>query len=257
VVANSHSTAEIARQMGVAPERCVVLNPGLAIQPERHGGRREAAIHLRERFGIAPDARVLTTLGRLVRRKGLLWFVSQVMPGLPETTYLLVGGRGPDEAAIDEAIRANDLEARVRLLGSVDDDTRALLFEGCDVFVMPNVPVPGDTEGFGLVAIEASNTGALVVASRIDGIVDAVADGATGYLCEPLDSEAWHTRLTGLFAEPEAARAAAARFATESRKRSSLERMTRDVPVALGVFEGDGASEVPASGAAAQEQELS
>jgi phosphatidylinositol alpha-1,6-mannosyltransferase len=257
VVANSNSTAAIARQMGVDPARCFVLNPGLAIPARRHGSHREAATRLRERYGIPTDARVLATVGRLVRRKGLLWFVSEVMPALPDTTFLLVAGSGPDEAAVRDATQARGLENRVRLLGSVDDDVRALLFEGCDVFVMPNVPVPGDTEGFGLVAIEASNSGGLVVASRLEGIVDAVTDGTTGYLCEPLDSEGWRTRLTSLFDDPDATRATAARFATESRTRSSLERMTRDVPAALGIFAADAASDSPASGAAAQEEELS
>lgn len=254
VVANSHSTAQIAQQMGVDPARCVVLNPGLEIPPERNETRDEAASLLRKRHGLPADARVLAALGRLVRRKGVLWFVSEVMPGLPETTVLLVAGAGPQEAAVREALATRGLDARVLLLGSVDDDDRQMLFAGCDVFVMPNVPVPGDTEGFGLVAIEASNTGALVVASRVDGIVDAVVDGTTGYLCDPLDAAGWRERVAGLLADPEAARASAVRFTAESRKRSSFERMAREMPAAFGFDEPENAT---GSGAAAEDEESS
>jgi glycosyltransferase involved in cell wall biosynthesis len=238
VVANSSSTAEIARGMGVDPERCVVLNPGLEIPPDWPGTRDEAECRIRQRFGLPDDARVLMTLGRLVRRKGARWFVSDVMPRLAPNTYLLIAGTGPEATAVRDAVRERGLESRVQLPGSVDDETRALLFAGCDLFVMPNVPVPNDTEGFGLVAIEASNSGALVVASRLEGIVDAVADGATGYLCEPLDVDGWVGRVTGLLADPDAARADAARFAVESRRRSSFERMASELPAALGIVSG-------------------
>ncbi len=248
VVANSHSTASIAIAMGVDPSRCVVLNPGVEIPPDWPGSRAEAANLLRSRSGVAPDAQLLGTLGRLVKRKGVAWFVSEVMPRLPERAVLLVAGSGSEEAAIREAVAQRGLESRVKLLGSVDDEDRALLFAGCDVFVMPNIRVPGDVEGFGLVAIEASNSGALVVAARLEGILDAVVDGTTGYLCEPLDVDAWVERVTGLLADPDATRALAERFERESRSRSSYERMARELPVALGIVEGG-----PDSGAAAQE----
>jgi phosphatidylinositol alpha-1,6-mannosyltransferase len=245
VVANSSSTAEIAKGMGVDPQRCVVLNPGVEIPPEWPGTRDDAAARIRQRFGLPADARVLMTLGRLVRRKGARWFVAEVMPRLPAHAFLLIAGTGPEDSAVRDAVRDHGLESRVQVLGSVDDETRALLFAGCDMFVMPNLPVPNDTEGFGLVAIEASNSGALVVASRLEGIVDAVADDVTGYLCEPLDVDGWVARVTALLADPDAARADAARFTVESRRRSSFERMARELPAALGIV----------SGAAAQEQE--
>jgi glycosyltransferase involved in cell wall biosynthesis len=53
---------------------------------------------------------------------------------------------------------------------------------------MPNVVIPGDMEGFGLVALEAAVTGLPVVAARLDGIVDAVHDGKNGLLVETGDA---------------------------------------------------------------------
>jgi glycosyltransferase involved in cell wall biosynthesis len=47
---------------------------------------------------------------------------------------------------------------------------------------MPNIPVSGDMEGFGLTALEASASGSLVVASDLEGISDAIRDGKNGFL---------------------------------------------------------------------------
>ena len=251
VVANSRSTMAIAEAMGLDSSRCGVLNPGVAIPPDRPGTRDDAADEIRQRFGLPADALLLATLGRLVKRKGVQWFVEEVMPLLPERAVLLAAGAGAEETAISDAIQQRGLESRVFLLGSVDKATRGLLFAGSDVFVMPNVPVEGDVEGFGLVAIEASNSGALVVASKLEGIVDAVVDETTGYLCEPLDVDGWLARLTALLDDPDATRVAAERFSAESRRRSSYERMAREIPVALGIIEPDDAG----SGAASQEQQ--
>ncbi|MFC1948310.1 glycosyltransferase [Chloroflexota bacterium] len=60
-----------------------------------------------------------------------------------------------------------------------------LLYNASDIFIMPNIPVKGDMEGFGLVTIEASSCGLPVVASRIEGIKDAIQNGENGMLVEP------------------------------------------------------------------------
>ncbi len=50
------------------------------------------------------------------------------------------------------------------------------------VFVAPNVRVPGDMEGFGIVCLEAGESGLQVAAANIEGLTDAVIDGQTGRL---------------------------------------------------------------------------
>jgi glycosyltransferase involved in cell wall biosynthesis len=74
------------------------------------------------------------------------------------------------------------------------------LMGSCDVFVMPNIAVPGDIEGFGIVAIEASASGLPVVAARLEGIPDAVSDGDNGYLLPSEDASAFASVIERLVA---------------------------------------------------------
>jgi phosphatidylinositol alpha-1,6-mannosyltransferase len=63
---------------------------------------------------------------------------------------------------------------------------------------MPNITVPGDVEGFGIVALEAGSCGLPVVASNIQGLRDAVINGKTGYLVEEGDVDGFVGRITDM-----------------------------------------------------------
>jgi len=121
--------------------------------------------------------RILLTAGRLVPRKGVRWLVSEVLPRLAERRadwiYLVVG-EGPERQAIAEAAaRDPSIAQRVHLLGQTSDDDLRMAYASADLFVMPNVPVPGDSEGFGIVHLEARAAGLPVVAADIEGISES------------------------------------------------------------------------------------
>jgi len=69
----------------------------------------------------------------------------------------------------------------------VKDQTLKMLYNASDLFIMPNIPVEGDMEGLGLVALEANSAALPVIASKLEGIKDAVKDGKNGFLVEPYD----------------------------------------------------------------------
>jgi glycosyltransferase involved in cell wall biosynthesis len=234
IVAISNATAQAAIERGAVAEREHVVPPGvldLETSPMRNAASAPA---LRERLGVAPDAPVLLTLGRLVPRKGVRWFVAEVMNRLPDDVVYAVAGSGPDDAAIREAVAAiGPAGKRVLLLGQVDDSMRDALMTGADIFVMPNVAVPGDMEGFGLVAIEAAAAGALVVASALEGIRDAVIDGETGVLVTSRDASAFAERITALVRDPSERARLASRYADAARVSFSIDRMRADLVAAL------------------------
>jgi glycosyltransferase involved in cell wall biosynthesis len=67
-----------------------------------------------------------------------------------------------------------------------------------DLFIQPNVAVAGDIEGFGLVVLEAALHARPVVASRLEGLADAIIEGKSGILIESENSEQYVRTLEKL-----------------------------------------------------------
>jgi phosphatidylinositol alpha-1,6-mannosyltransferase len=203
VIAISAATREAAiADAGVDPARIEVVRLGVpdpGIDSDALAAARE---HLRKDLGLGRQDVMVVALGRLVRRKGVRWFVENVLPKLPETVHFVVGGSGPESDAIATAADSAGVKTRVHLLGSVTDEIRDRLMAGADVFVQPNIAVPGDMEGFGLVAVEAALRDTTVLAADLEGLRDAVQDGETGILLPSGDAEAWARTLTDLIARP-------------------------------------------------------
>ena len=126
----------------------------------------------------------LLSVGRLVKRKGFVWFIDQVMPQLPSNVHYRVAGVGPEENVIREAIALRGLEDRVHLLGRCSDEELTKLYSKSDLLIMPNLPVEGDMEGFGVVMLEAGASGTPAIAAALEGIQDVITDGVNGRLVE-------------------------------------------------------------------------
>ncbi len=138
-----------------------------------------------------PESFIICSVGRHVKRKGFTWFAENVMPLLPEHVVYWAAGDGAERAALEEAINRKGLQNRVKLLGRLSDADLETLYQGADLFVMPNIHVPGDMEGFGVVMLEAGICGLPVVAARLEGIRDVVHEGQNGHLVESEDPQAF------------------------------------------------------------------
>ncbi|MFQ5571521.1 MAG: glycosyltransferase family 4 protein [Rhodothermales bacterium] len=186
IICNSRATLEQCVRIGVDRARCHVVYPGVDVHTNGRGVDKPVArAKLKEHAGVDVIGKtVITTVGRLVRRKGVAWFVDRVVPLLPPHFVYLVLGSGAELGRIREIIRRRQVASRVHLLIDVPDALRDLVYDAADVFVMPNIRVPGDREGFGIVNLEAGMHDLPVVASGIEGIRDAVIDGVTGCLVE-------------------------------------------------------------------------
>lgn len=234
VIAISRATADAAVAIGVARERVSIVRLGVESPPVISESREEAAASLRRRFDIAEDRIILVTLGRLVRRKGVVWFVRSVLSRMPANVMYVVAGDGPMRAQLVRSVAELGLGERVRVLGAVDDTDRERVLRGADIFVQPNIPVAGDMEGFGLVLLEAAMRGTPTVASAIEGILDAVVDGRTGLLVPAGDADAWTERLTTLVSSASALRDIGSRFEQEARKLYGEEQMSAELLRLLG-----------------------
>ena len=99
----------------------------------------------------------------------------------------------------------------VHLFGRVSAEMLAAVYKAADLFVMPNEPVAGDMEGFGLVVLEANLFGLTVVASDLEGIHDAIEPGKNGRLIHWDSIENFATNIVNLLKSPEELAAAGER----------------------------------------------
>jgi glycosyltransferase involved in cell wall biosynthesis len=128
-------------------------------------------------------------------------FGEKVVNNLPQgirSKFQLMFGMATDVDAITEALGHPATKDKVHHMGKVNFPDLMQYLAIADVFVMPNIKVAGDAEGFGLVALEASLRGTPVVASGIEGITDAVRDGDNGIQLPSGDAQKWIDTLNTL-----------------------------------------------------------
>jgi glycosyltransferase involved in cell wall biosynthesis len=200
-IAISESTRRLAEERQLEPVRIITIGV-----PPRYLELARAANADPELAQKRGARLVLITVGRLVRRKGAAWFVRHVLPELTNVLYVVIGV-GPDQAEIARAAAETGTTDALWLVGSVSDQRLLELLGAADIFVMPNIEVPGDVEGFGIVAIEAAASGLPVVAARLEGIPDAIADGENGRLLPSGDAAAFVLAIEQLGADATARKA--------------------------------------------------
>jgi glycosyltransferase involved in cell wall biosynthesis len=200
LIAVSNETRNIAISRGI-PEDLVFFIP--------NGVDSKKLLTITDRIRLGDligkdiaDKSILLTYGRMVKRKGVAWFIEEVMPELPENILYVVAGNGPEKGKIAESISKNNLENRVFLLGYVSDKTKSLLLGSADIFIQPNIPVEGDVEGFGISVIEAGAAGLPVIASSLEGLKDAIEDGKNGILVETMNVKNFKENIQRLVSKP-------------------------------------------------------
>ncbi|MGB5285709.1 MAG: glycosyltransferase family 4 protein [Polyangiales bacterium] len=159
------------------------------------------------------DGFLLVTVGRQVRRKGFAWFIENVMPKLPGRVHFWLAGDGPERENIQAAIARAGLQRRVRCLGKISEVDLVELYRRGQLFVMPNIVVPGDMEGFGIVMLEAGACGLPTLAADLEGIRDVIDEGVNGWFASTEDANAFAARIESLLDDPDGLRRASERTA--------------------------------------------
>ncbi len=175
VLSRSFATV-LAERYGVPPERIDRVPGGVdADRYDLPDSRRDA----RARLGWPQGRPVVLTVRRLVKRMGLTALVESMVElrrHVPDA-LLVVAGRGPEAAALQDRIGALGLEDHVRLLGFVPDANLPLAYRAADLCVMPSQAL----EGFGLTALESLAAGTPVIVTPVGGLPEVV-EGLDGDL---------------------------------------------------------------------------
>ena len=228
IFAVSNATAQACIARGISKEKIVVVHNGVdhALQAPASKGQMEAL--LSSQHGIEVQGkRVIVAMGRPVIRKGFSWFIARVVPRLDtDIIVLLIGpdqqahplkrslwsaipgiwrkpielflGMPSDAGKITRLLNKPNVAAVVKQLGAMAYEDILKIMRSADAFIMPNIAVKGDMEGFGLVCLEAALCGVPVYAAAIDGITDVVHEGKNGFLLPSGDAEIWARRLNAI-----------------------------------------------------------
>ncbi|MEI2273860.1 glycosyltransferase family 4 protein [Sphingobacterium sp. ML3W] len=218
VIAVSQATAEAAQSRGIDSSRISVIPNG--VDPV-------ASISMQEDDKFPP---YFITLGRPVKRKGFSWLMQQVIPALQGNFKLLMVGPFDQRPTLKERLlnllpaklyhlstlflgHPTDQQEMRRLLKVYPEKIQHLgkvpfaqlkhLLANAQAFLMPNIHVPGDMEGFGLVCLEASSAGTIVVASELEGITSAITHNHNGLLLTSQDIDTWIGQLQSILDNPD------------------------------------------------------
>jgi phosphatidyl-myo-inositol dimannoside synthase len=201
VISVSSATRDACIERGLDPAKSIALPNGFI--PHGHylnSPRQDHRAVLSELTGKnLKNSKILLTTGRLVLRKGHEWFIKEVVPIIQNDFDYIILGDGPEMKNIVRATVLSEKSESIHILGRKPDDILYAAYHAADLFVMPNIRVAGDMEGFGIVMLEANVAGTPVVASDLEGIRDVISDGHNGFKIEPGNAQAFATKIDELF----------------------------------------------------------
>ena len=201
---------------------CMITNGVDHKMPQKILSKAELTSSLNKAYQLdIQDKKIIISIGRVVRRKGFSWFATNVAPYLhDDIIWLHVGPYEKRESYIkwfpksilnkielfaggmsdSEDLKAaiKNLSGKGHLLGKISQPLLDSLLHHAQLFIMPNIPVDGDAEGFGLVALEASIASIWVIASDLEGIPSAVHTNKNGLLLPPLQEKLWVNTINDL-----------------------------------------------------------
>lgn len=179
VIAVSDSLKRLAIDLGMSPDKGVVVGNGVDTQRFQPVDRSEA----RARLGLPAKASILISVGALVERKGF-HRVIDCLPALltdhPDLHYLIVGGSSPEgdmSAILRQQVGRLNLAERVRFLGALPPDELKWPLSAADIFVLAS-----SNEGWANVILEAMACGLPVVATDVGGNREVVASEDLGII---------------------------------------------------------------------------
>ncbi len=160
-----------------------------------------------DKLGLS-NKRVILTVGNLVERKGhdvVLRALPRVLKEVPNAIYLIVGD-GKRKQYLKDLVNELDLLKYVIFTGRVPDEGLLEYYNACNLFIMPSREVGGDIEGFGIVFLEANACTKPVIGGKSGGISDAIEDGVSGILVDPVNVDEISKAIITLLTDDELAK---------------------------------------------------
>jgi len=171
VITSSHATEnQLIAHAQVPREKIRVIPlgvdlPAVLLSPEER-------LQERERL-LGKGCEMILSVGVLQTRKNTLNMLKALKTLPRQYKLVLSGGNGYGSEAIHAFIRSESLRERVKLLGYVEDERLAPLYQAASVFLFPSFE-----EGFGIPVLEALAGGVPVVTSNVSSMPEVGGEAA-------------------------------------------------------------------------------
>jgi glycosyltransferase involved in cell wall biosynthesis len=185
---------------------------------------------------VFPEFRVLF-VGRLIERKGVDYLIYAVSRLAQQQVIIRLDivGCGSEEDHLRQVIRELQAEPFIFLHGRISEEQKNEFYRNCDVFVLPSiVDRKGDTEGLGVVLLEAYMFEKPVIASHVGGIGDVVKHGQTGILVPEKSIDALVDSIRFVYSDPAMAKTLGRQGRNFAMEYYDWDRITQNI---LGVYQ--------------------
>ncbi len=210
IISVSQATANwLVEKRGVSNDKIIVIPYGVNLDLYRQGKNHE----LKQSLGIHPDTFVAGVVARLHPQKGHKYLIEAAKTIVQKHANIkfVFAGDGELRSELESLVQSANLQDYFLFLG-FRNDVKELLGT-FDAFVLPSL-----YEGLPNVILEAMATGLPVVATAVDGTVELIEDGETGFLVPPKDPQALVEKIYQLIQDKDRI----CRFGKQGRKRVEL-----------------------------------
>lgn len=200
IAISRHTAAEVKRLADVEAE-VIPYPPAIEIPVS-------AASPALADSAAAPAPFTILFVGRLVERKGVAVLIDAIARLVPEHNLrLVVVGEGPERPRLEARVRELGLSGVIQFRGRISPGDLGTAYREARLCVLPAVvDHRGDTEGLGVVLLEAMSHGVPVIGSDVGGITDIIEHEKTGLLVPPSDAGDLAQAIARVIEEPDLVR---------------------------------------------------
>ncbi len=179
IITVSNSLFNRLLKFGMPLEKLIYIPNGVEVDLF---SKRTKTAYFRKKLNLSLDDKIILVVGRLEKQKGIDYLfqaIPRVINYRPDIRLILVGD-GTLKKHLKDLARSLNLDKYIFFMDSYPISVMPQLYQGADFFCLPSIH-----EGFPLTIIEAMATGLPIIASKIEGIPDAIVEGENGFLVSP------------------------------------------------------------------------